>query len=67
MDEFNELKRLQEFHVEILTFSRKGDVVLTIDSSDNDKTILSGKAATDLIKLVDGYLTNLYERSKESK
>ena len=41
MDEFNELKRLQEFHVEILTFNRKGDVVLTIDSGDNDKTILS--------------------------
>lgn len=67
MDEFNELKRLQEFHVEILTFNRKGDVVLTINSGDNDKTILSGKAATNLIKLVDDYLNNLYKKSKESK
>ena len=67
MDEFNELKRLQEFRVEILTFNRKGDVVLTIDSGDNNKTILSGKAATNLIKLVDDYLNNLYKKSKESK
>ena len=67
MDEFNELKRLQEFHVEILTFNRKEDVVLTIDSGDNNKTILSDKAATNLIKLVDDYLNNLYKKSKESK
>lgn len=67
MNEFNELKRLQEFHVELLTFVRKGDVVLTIDNNENDKTILSGKAATDLIELVDDYLNNLYKKSRESK
>lgn len=67
MDEFNELKRLQEFHVEILTFNRKGDVVLTIDSGENDKTVLSGKAATKFIDLVDDYLNELHKKSKESK
>lgn len=67
MDEFNELKRLQEFHVEILTFNRKGDVILTIDSGENDKTVLSGKAATKFIDLVDDYLNELHKKSKESK
>lgn len=66
MDIFNELKRQQNFHVEILTFNKTGDVVLIIDNGENDKTILSGKAATNLIELVDNYLNDLYKKNKES-
>ena len=67
MDTFNELKKQQNFYVEILTFNKTGDVVLVIDNGENDKTILSGKAATNLIELVDNYLNDLYKKNKESK
>jgi hypothetical protein len=67
MEEFKELKKWQEFHVEIFTFNKKGDVVLTIDSGENDKTVLSGKAATKFIDLVDDYLNELHKKGKESK
>lgn len=64
MNTFNELKKQENFNVEILTFNETGDVVLIIDNGKNDKTILSGKGATNLIELVDNYLNELHKKNK---
>lgn len=66
MSYYDELEKINNYQVEILTFKAKGDVVLTIDSKDT-KMVLSGKAATNLIELVDDYLNKLYQNNKEPK
>lgn len=64
MNEYNELKMLDKFFIEILEHPKTKEIVLTIDSGDEDKTIIHGKSAINFITLVDDYINNLKKESK---
>ena len=59
----NKLIERQEYNVEILIFEKEGDVVINVTDTVDDiqNLTLSGKAATDLLELVESYLLNKKE------